>query len=235
MAGTLLGFLAASVYGVVIAVFRRDRSRVARDYASTLARLMRPALGLTTRVEGRERLTAYRPCVYIANHQSMYDVPVLADLYPEGTVVIGKRELRRIPFFGWLYELTGNVLIDRSDTEVAVTRLTEAAEAVRARGLSVWIFPEGTRGTRPGELLPFKKGAFYMAVAAGVPLVPIVVEPIRRFFDPERRRIRPGTVTVRVLEPIPTAGLTEDDVPELVERSRTAMQDALSDLARART
>lgn len=231
MAGTILGFLAASVYGVAIAVFRRDRSRVARDYARMMVRLMRPALGLRTQVAGREHLVARRPCVYIANHQSMYDVPVLAELYPEDTVVIGKRELRQIPFFGWLYAVTGNILIDRKDNPSAVGRLREAEEAIMRRGVSVWIFPEGTRATEPGRLLPFKKGAFYMAVAASVPLVPIVVEPLTPFFDADRRHIRPGTLRIRILPPIETEGLTDADVPGLSELAHDRMQATLSELA----
>lgn len=234
LAGTILGFVAASMYGIFIAVTRRDRSRVAHDYAQALSRLMRPPLGLHVRVEGRERMAEAAPCIYVSNHQSMYDVPVLAELYPVDTVVIGKRELRKIPFFGWLYAVTGNVLIDRSDNESAVRSLKEAAQRVTTRGQSIWIFPEGTRGTESGQLLPFKKGAFHMAVETGVPLLPVVVEPLRPFFDASRRRVRPGTVTVRVLEPIPSAGLTEADIPDLIEKTRDAMQGALSDLAALR-
>lgn len=230
LAGAIVGFVAASLYGVAIAVVRRQRSLVAHDYAQMMARLMRPALGLRTRVIGRERLLAHRPCIYVSNHQSMYDVPVLAELYPPETVVVGKRELRRIPFFGWLYTITGNVLIDRADNPAAVGRLKEAAEAVLDRGVSVWIFPEGTRGKEPGRLLPFKKGAFYLAVETGAPLVPIVVQPLREIFDPARRLLRPATVEVRVLEPIPTAGLKEADVPALLERTQTAMQSALTEM-----
>jgi 1-acyl-sn-glycerol-3-phosphate acyltransferase len=227
----LLGFLAASVYGVAIAVFRRDKSRVAHDYARMMVRLMRPPLGLEVRVEGRENLGKARPCIYVANHQSAYDVPVLAELYPVRTVVIGKKELARIPFFGWLYRVTGNVLIDRQDNPSAVGRLQEAERAILERRVSVWIFPEGTRGREPGRLLPFKKGAFYMAVATGAPLVPVVAGPIAPVFDLQRRIARPGTVVVRVLEPIPTAHLGEEDVPALLESTRALMQTTLDELA----
>jgi len=227
----LVGFFLASIYGVTIALLRREKRLVAHDYARMLVRMMRPPLGLQVRVEHRERLEAQRPCVYISNHQSVYDVPILAELYPPDTVVIGKKELRSIPLFGYVYTVTGNLLIDRKNNPSAVGRLREAEEAILTRGVSVWIFPEGTRGPVPGELLPFKKGAFYMAVAAGVPLVPVVVSPIRPLFDVARRVARPGTVRVRVLEPIPTRGLSEADVPALLEDARARMQAALSDLA----
>jgi 1-acyl-sn-glycerol-3-phosphate acyltransferase len=195
-----------------------------------MVRLMRPPLGLQVRVTGRHHLMTQRPCIYIANHQSAYDAPVLAELYSPDTVIIGKKELRYIPFFGWLYIRTGNILIDRSNTSRAVGRLREAEAAIRDRGVSVWIFPEGTRGKVSGTLLPFKKGAFYMAIATGVPLVPIVVGPVTQVFDLGRRIARPGTVAVRVLDPIPTLGLNEDDVEALIATTRTRMQSALDDL-----
>ena len=228
---SLLGFVAASIYAMTLAVLRRDRSRVAYDYAQAMVRLMRPPLGLEVRVEGREHLMAQRPCVYIANHQSAYDVPVLAELHTPDAVIIGKKELVNIPLFGWLYRSTGNILIDRANRAHAVGRLREAETAVRNRGVSVWIFPEGTRGKTPGKLLPFKKGAFHLAIATGAPLVPVVVGPVTGVFDLKRRIARPGTVRVRVLEPIPTSGLTEADVDSLLYRTREQMAVTLAELA----
>ena len=119
---SLLGFVAASVYAVGLALLRRDRTRVAYDYAQAMAKLMRPPLGLKVEVSGRENLMARRPCIYVANHQSAYDVPVLAELHTPHAVIIGKKELRSIPFFGWLYAVTGNIFIDRTNTARAVGR-----------------------------------------------------------------------------------------------------------------
>jgi 1-acyl-sn-glycerol-3-phosphate acyltransferase len=229
--GMVFGFVGASLYAIGIALVRRDKSHVARDYARAMARLMRPPLGLEVEVEGEEYIRAQRPCVYVSNHQSAYDVPVLAILYPEDTVIIGKKELRSIPLFGWLYHVTGNILIDRSSNPSSVQRLREAEQAIRERGVSVWIFPEGTRGTTPGQLLPFKKGAFYMAIAAGVPIVPVVASPIHPLFDFKRRILRPGTVQVRVLEPIATGDLHDTDAPRLMAEVRSRMQRALDELA----
>ncbi len=228
---SLLGFVAASMYGVVIAVLRRDKDLVAHDYAQMMVRLMRPPLGLKVIVEGRENLSTSRPCIFIANHQSAYDVPVLAELYPPATVVIGKKELAHIPFFGWLYRITGNIMIDRKNNESAVGRLREAELAIQKRGVSVWIFPEGTRGKEPGELLPFKKGAFYMAIATGAPLVPVVTAPLRPLFSLKQRHMRSGTVVVRVLEPIPTAGLSDQDLPALMDSTWQSMSKALADIS----
>lgn len=227
---SLLGFVGASIYAIGLALIRRDRSRVAYDYAMAMVRLMRPPLGLEVEVSGRENLTRRRPCIYIANHQSAYDVPVLAELHSPNTVIIGKKELADIPLFGWLYRVTGNILIDRANRANAVGRLREAEIAIRERGVSVWIFPEGTRGKVPGKLLPFKKGAFYMAAATGVPLVPVVVGPVTEVFDLNRRMARPGKVSVRVLQPIPTEGLRDADVEQLIRLARERMTEALEQL-----
>jgi 1-acyl-sn-glycerol-3-phosphate acyltransferase len=227
LAVAMLGFVAASVYGLAIALLRRDRSAVASDYARVLARLMCPPLGLRLTVHGRENLTAHRPCVFIGNHQSALDVPILASIFAPGSVVIAKKEVGAVPFFGWLYTSTGNLLIDRADTSQSVGRLHEAEEAIRDRRAAVWIFPEGTRGAGDGIMLPFKKGGFQMAVRTGAPLVPVVISPLKPNFDISTRTLRPGPVQIRVLDAISTDGLTEADIPALLETARGRMEAAL--------
>ena len=231
LAAALAAFLSASVYGVGIALLRRDRSRVASDYAHLLGRLQRRTLGVRLEVHSEEHLHAHRPAIIIANHQSVLDVPILAELFGPGQVVIAKKELKNIPFFGWLYTSTGNILLDRGHRERAVESLREAEEEIRRRKVAVWIFPEGTRGKEPGKLLPFKKGAFHMALNTGAPLIPVVVAPLAPDLDLKQRRLRPRTVEIQVLEPIPTEGLTEDDVPALMEEARRRMGTALEEMA----
>lgn len=213
----------ASIYGIVLSLLRRDRTAVPRDYARAMRRIVHPILGLDVRVEGKEHLTSRQPCVYVVNHQSTFDVPVLSGIYPAGTVLVAKKELRNIPLFGWLYEATGNILIDRGHNTSAVQRLREAEEAIRDRGVSVWMFPEGTRGRTSGKILPFKKGAFYLAIAAQVPIVPIVVSPVLELFNVSKRYLRGGSIQVRVLPPTPTEGLTDKDVSELMDRVHRRM------------
>lgn len=220
----------ASLYGILLALVRRDRSGVPRDYARMMRRLVHPILGLKVHAEGEEYLTSAQPCVYVVNHQSTFDVPVLSGLYPTGTVLVAKKELRSIPLFGWLYAATGNILIDRSHNARAVQRLREAEEAIRDRGVSVWMFPEGTRGRTPGRILPFKKGAFHLAVAAQVPIVPVVVSPVLELYNVSKKFIRSGSIQVRVLPPVPTAGMTEKDVPELTDDVHRRMSAAIVEL-----
>ncbi|HEX8360901.1 MAG TPA: lysophospholipid acyltransferase family protein [Longimicrobium sp.] len=234
MLAAACAFVAASTYGVAIALVRRDRSRVAHDYAQLLARWMPPIFRQTVTVHGAEHLTAHRPCVFIANHQSLLDVPVLGVCFKPGSVVIAKKEIRSVPFFGWLYRVTGNLLIDRGNTAQSVGMLRAAEDAIRERRVAVWIFPEGTRSKVPGELLPFKKGGFRMAVATGVPLVPVVASPLKPHSDLVRRRLEPNRIDIRVLEPIPTAGLGEADIMPLMREAHSRMAAALAEMAAER-
>jgi 1-acyl-sn-glycerol-3-phosphate acyltransferase len=234
MLAAACAFVAASTYGVAIALVRRDRSRVAHDYARLLSRWMLPIFRQRVTVHHAERLNAHRPCVFIANHQSLLDVPVLATCFAPGSVVIAKKEVRSVPFFGWLYAATGNLLIDRGNTAQSVGMLRAAEDAIRERRVAVWIFPEGTRSKVPGELLPFKKGGFRMAVATGVPLVPVVASPLKPHSDLVRRRLDPNPIDIRVLEPISTDGLGEADVSALMREAHRRMADALAEMAAER-
>ena len=106
--------------------------------------------------------------------------------------------------------------------------LESAREAIEKRGVSVWIFPEGTRNRGAAHMLPFKKGAFHLAIAAQVPIVPIVQQHVLSYFDLWRLRFRTGPVTVRVLDPIPTIGMRMADVPKLMADVRAKMDAALA-------
>lgn len=230
----VIGVGIASTYGIALTLIREDRSGVPRGFAGALRRLVHPILGLRVRSQGMEHLSSAQPCVYVVNHQSAFDVPVLSGLYPANTVLVAKKELRDIPLFGWLYAATGNILIDRERNSSAVQQLREAEEAIRDRGVSVWMFPEGTRGRVAGRILPFKKGAFYLAIAAQVPIVPVVVSPVLDLYNVAKRYIHPGTIEVRVLPPIPTAGCTEKDVPAVLEEVHRQMSRTIGELKTSR-
>lgn len=112
------------------------------------------------------------PCVFVANHQNNYDLFTISGALITGTVTIGKKSLKFIPFFGQLYWLSGNIMIDRNNKSRAVGAMQGAVERIQKDKVSVWVFPEGTRSYGRG-LLPFKTGAFHIAQQAGVPIVPI--------------------------------------------------------------
>jgi 1-acyl-sn-glycerol-3-phosphate acyltransferase len=175
-------------------------------------------------VAHRERLDASRPCVFIANHQSFLDLVAFGSIFPQRTVSAGKREIGRIPVFGWFYRLSGNFVLDRGNPRDARDSLDGAARTIRGENVSVWLMPEGHRN-QGRELLPFKGGAFRLALAAGVPVVPVVAEPLTVIADTERRLARPGMLRITVLEPIPTEGPSARSLPDLVALARSRMQE----------
>ncbi len=224
-----LWFLLCSAAGIVWLLFSPHNRQTLYVYGRVFCRGLTRLMGWRVEVENRERLEAFRPCVIVANHQSFLDVVTFGSVFPQRTVSAGKREIGRIPVFGWFYRLSGNLIIDRGDARQARDSLEKAAEAMRSEKIAVWFMPEGHRNTA-AELLPFKSGAFRLAVAAQAPIIPIVAEPLAVIADTKRRLARRGPLRVRVLEPVPTEGLTIKDMPPLVFSVRASMQAALDDL-----
>ena len=222
-------FLLCSALGVVWLLVRPRNRETLYVYGRVFCRGVVRLMGWDIAVENRERMETTRPCVIVANHQSFADVVTFGSVFPRRTVSAGKRQIGRIPVFGWFYRLSGNLIIDREHARSAFQSLEGAAQTVRAENLSVWFMPEGHRNLT-GQLLPFKSGAFRLAIAAGVPVLPIVASPLPAILDTRRRRARPGRLDVRVLEPVSTAGMTPKDVPELTARVRSTMQAALDGL-----
>ena len=230
--GCLVGgawFLLCSAVGIVWLVFApRNRQTLyvfGRVFCRGLVRLM----GWRVEVEGPERMDGERPCVFVANHQSFLDVVTFGSIFPPRTVSAGKREIGRIPVFGWFYRLSGNLVIDRDHPRGALASLEAAADAMRAEKLSVWFMPEGHRNTGP-TLLPFKSGAFRLARAAGAPIVPIVAAPLTAIADTRRFLARRGTLRIRVLDPIRPEELEQEAPGETAGRARARMQEACDEL-----
>lgn len=148
-------------------------------------------------VEGQEHLST-RPAVFIGNHQSELDVLMLGSIFPPYCSVTAKKSLRHVPFLGWFMSLSRTVFIDRANRQTAVKAFDSAAEEMRNHRQSVFIFPEGTRSysDKPG-LLPFKKGAFHLAVKAGVPIVPVVSENYSHVLSPRHWRFNAGSIQVK--------------------------------------
>jgi putative phosphoserine phosphatase/1-acylglycerol-3-phosphate O-acyltransferase len=177
-------------------------------------------------VSGAEHIWSSRPCVFIFNHQSNVDPVVVMKLLRDGFTGVAKAEARNIPGFGQFFQVAGVAFVERGNTGQARRALEPVVAKIRDEGLSVLIAPEGTRSITP-RLGPFKKGAFHIAMQAGVPVVPIVIRNGREVQWRAARVLRPGTIQVAVLPPVPT---TDWRVSELGERVAGVRDDMLRTL-----
>lgn len=190
------------------------------DIGVVITKVMSLYWGVRFEYENEERLTPESPRIFIANHQDTQDMFFAETLMRHGTVSLGKWEVIYIPFIGWLYFLAGNILIKRSNKEKAAKAMSIAAKKMKKNDLSVLIFPEGTRNW--GKPLPFKLGAFTLAIEAGVPIQPICVSLRHKTMD--YSKYRSGVVKIKCLEPISTEGLTQDDAVDLAVRCRKLIE-----------
>lgn len=175
-----VSLVASSLYGVVASIVLR-----AVGYGQlsqwAVARSFKFLMGLTTGVtfevqDPKGHLEKVRPAVFVANHQTELDVLMLGCMFPKYCSMTAKASLKRIPFLGWFMTLSGAIFLDRSNSKDARQKMSGAADEIRNRRQSVYMFPEGTRSyAKDPMLLPFKKGAFHLAVQAQVPIVPVVV------------------------------------------------------------
>lgn len=191
-----------------------------REQSAWGARLLR-LNGARLRVEGLERLDPAGAYVFVANHASLVDIWALLAAVPHSVKFLAKRELMQWPLFGRVLRAAGHLPIDRADMRHAVAAYDEAAAKIR-RGTSAAVFAEGTR-TRTGELLPFKRGPFVLAIRAGVPVVPVWIGGTFGMLPRGSLRFRPGEVRVRLGDPIPTAHLAHEDRERLAQQARDAV------------
>jgi 1-acyl-sn-glycerol-3-phosphate acyltransferase len=175
--------------------------------------------GIRVRVEGLENVNPQTTAIFCVNHQSAMDIPVLFVHLPVQFRFVAKRSLFHLPFLGWHLRRSGHIAVDRGRPHEAVKSMEEAARKVR-EGRSVVLFPEGHR-SRNGEMGPFKGGSFYLAILAGVPIVPITLNGTRDALKPETYHVRHARVEMVVHPPVPTEGLTTDDVESLSSRIRS--------------
>ncbi|XP_075986555.1 1-acyl-sn-glycerol-3-phosphate acyltransferase beta-like [Anticarsia gemmatalis] len=178
-------------------------------------------------------LSEDRGAVIISNHQSSLDILGMFNIWEvvDKLAAIAKKEIFYVWPFGLSAYLAGVVFIDRSNAKGAYKQLNVTSEVMVKNKTKIWIFPEGTRNKDYTRLLPFKKGAFNIAVAAQVPIIPVVFSPYY-FINKEKYIFNKGHIVIQCLEPIPTVGLTMDDVPDLIKQVHDKMSVVYKELSK---
>ncbi|HYT38448.1 MAG TPA: HAD-IB family hydrolase, partial [Acidimicrobiia bacterium] len=223
-----LGGIAATLgVGLGLGVLNRSR-RTAMNLVATVGPEVTMGLaGVELAVAGEEHLWSARPAVFVFNHQSSFDVIVIARLLRRDFTAVAKAELAHDPRFAPLAALAGVAFVERGNRSQSRAALAPVVEKLRS-GISLAMAPEGTRSATP-TVGPFKKGAFHIAVEAQVPVVPVVIRNAGEIMWRASLVARPGTVDVVVLPPVLTTGLGSDDVDDLSDRVRTQFVDTMAD------
>jgi len=212
--GALIGFPATWITGSADLLYA---------IAMWIARVGLRLAGIHVEVEGEERIDPSATYIFMSNHVSNLDPPVLITRLPRRTSVLVKKELFQIPILGRAMLMGDLVPVDRSDREAAVNSMKDA-EKVMSRGLNLTVFPEGTR-SRDGRLLPFKKGPFYLAMDSGVPVVPVTILGSERLMTKGSAIIRGGTVRMLFHDPVFPANF--GDKEQLIAAVRGEIASAL--------
>ena len=190
--------LLSCIFGLLLSLvrpFHPNNVHIIAGWFGSMAKMIGVKLVLT-RHQDAENIG---PAVYVANHQNSYDLFTVPAMVPKNCVSLGKKSLKWIPFFGQLYWLSGNILIDRANRSKAAGTISKAAEKIKKNGLSIWVFAEGTRSYGRG-LLPFKTGAFHTAMSADVPVVPVCMNTTHKTI--KLNRWDNGTIYIEMLAPI---------------------------------
>jgi 1-acyl-sn-glycerol-3-phosphate acyltransferase len=219
---TILGSITSLVLGLI------DRTgglvlKLCRVWSAVVLGV--PGVKVALKVRGK--IDPHKPYVFMANHASMVDIWAMFLRMPVPVRFIAKKQLGRIPVFGWAMRAGRFVFIDRQNAVSARRSIQEAAQRIKD-GQSVAIFPEGTR-TRDGKLGAFKKGGFHLAIDSGVEIVPLAIRGSRAVMPPGTPLIRAGRVEIEIDEPISTAGLGPSDRQQLLERVYARIADMLGE------
>ena len=216
----ILATAVLSIIAIIVAFFSRTGNPVhiiARIWSKSILFVS----GIKVDIKGLANIDPAKSYIYMANHRSNFDIPVLLGCLPIQFRWLAKAELFKIPIFGRAMSGAGYVKIDRSNRKSAFKSIDEVAAKMK-NGVSVMIFPEGTR-SQDGNLKPFKKGGFVMAVDTGTPIVPIILRGTRSIMTKGSWRINPDKVNLSIEKPIDTSGYTRDTKEDLIEKVRSVI------------
>jgi len=215
--------LVAGILVIVLSFFVRSGNllhKIARFWGKSILFVSRVKMS----VKGWSNIDPSAPYIYMPNHQSNFDIPVLLGHLTVQFRWLAKVELFKIPIFGRAMRKAGYISIDRNNRASAIKSLNVAAHRIKS-GVSVLIFPEGTR-SRDGAIRPFKKGGFVMAIESGVPIVPVVITGTRSLMAKGKFRVNAGHVRMVIHKPIDTSAYTRETKEALMENVRRVMCDS---------
>jgi len=231
--GIFLWALVVSVIGLIACLIFPRHANLLTYWVRALGWGVLKCAGIRIQLEGAEYFYAEGPMLYLINHQSAFDIPVFGSISPLRTTVVGKAEVKFIPVVGQFFWLAGAFLINRKDRAQSIRELNKAVEKIHRKKLNLAMAPEGTRNPDSLTLLPFKKGPFYLAIQAQIPIIPTLCSYQSPLVSFEKKRFRSGTLVVRALKPIPTKGLTESSVNELLEKTHQLMVNAYVEISQS--
>ncbi len=207
--------------------WRRLRILAGNGYGKIIGPILMTFTGIRPVIEGLERIDQSRPALFVCNHTSTIDMWIGMWICPYRSCGVAKKEIIFIPFFGQAYLLSGHLLLDRGNRQKAIASMARAAKVIKQHQLSLWMWPEGTRSP-DGRLRPLKKGFVHLALATGLPVVPVVFHDADLHWSPENLyRLHPGKLRIEVLEPIETTGWKSETVSEHAEEVGSKFQEAL--------
>ena len=221
VAGVMIS-LGSAALEIIMLPIQRKSGRLFHAIAKLWARTVLLTSGVKVHVRGIEKIRSDRNYVYVSNHASMFDIPAILASVPDQIRIVYKKELEVIPIFGWGLKWGSYIGIDRGRGPKAMRSIEEAIEKIR-NGASVLLYAEGTR-TRDGKLQPFKRGAFNIAVRAGIPVVPLTINGTFPILPKGSIVIRPQSAELVLDDPIPVTGEGKEEEMRLMENVRTAIQ-----------
>ncbi|UWS29913.1 1-acylglycerol-3-phosphate O-acyltransferase [Erwinia pyrifoliae] len=221
-------FILLSTVIVLLVCLLRPRNIKNVHFAAQLYSKIARLLGVKVTILGKENISS-DSCVYVANHQSNYDIFFLTAAVPPGTVSVGKKSIIYFPFFGLIYWLSGNIFIERGNKVKAMQSLLKAKDNMLKNNTSVWLFPEGTRNYGKG-LRPFKTGAFHLARNAALPVIPVAAS--NYYPDFKLNRLNNGEMIIEFLPALTKETITSLSVKDTVTTVYETMSEKINELDR---
>lgn len=228
---TIIKLILIGIYTLILSILALisiivDRSFISYHY---LSKIFSGGIlfisGVKVKIFGLDNIDKNATYVFVSNHASQFDITVLQWGVPNRLAMIFKKELSRIPFFGWQLKLGPYIMVDRKSPESGMKSIEEAKELMKNKGISVLVFPEGTR-SETGELLPFKRGAFHLAAKVGYLIVPVTIVDSNKIMPKGSFKLKKGTVKLIFDSPISTDNLRgKTDELQLMDKIKKIMQN----------